>query len=98
MMSTTLKIPRMCTDFHRVMRQQNDEIRYAEFQQQAMMQLMEWKVVDEQQQKNFNLQILENIDRLRTLDQHNSVFLNEQKIKDEVKSKQNQPSQNELTR
>ena len=47
MMSMTLRIPRMCTDFHKVMRYQKGEIRYAEFQQEAKKQLMDWKVVDE---------------------------------------------------
>ena len=57
--------------------------------------MMEWKVVGEKEQKNFNMSLLKILDRIKTLDQHNSIFLDEQKIKEEIKSKKNLPLQNE---
>ena len=57
--------------------------------------MMEWKVVGEKEQKNFNMSLLQTLDRIKTLDQHNSIFLDEQKIKEEIKSKKNLPLQNE---
>ena len=75
----------MCTEFHRTMRQKNDEMRLAEQQRIAINWMKtEQSVVDDATQNTFNIQLLSDLERLKNIDIDKHVMFSEDKIKEET--------------
>lgn len=69
MLNAVIKIPKLCHDFQVALRKRFKDKQIKQLQQQAIAQMVDWQVTDKPAQEVFINTMIDNLDRVKKLDE-----------------------------